>query len=76
MLQMSIKSLEYQRAMLKGGEKFQETLGAGKAPPAGEGAPGANPAMWAWDMMARAAGDAAKTAAPPAPKPARKRKKA
>jgi hypothetical protein len=59
MLQLSIKSLEYQRAMLKGGEKFQESLREG-AKPAEDAAPGAapNPAMWAWDMMERAGKEA------------------
>ena len=49
MLQMSIKSLEYQRAMLKGGEKAKAVLASQKAP---ESPP--NP-MWAWDMVANAA---------------------
>ncbi len=78
MLQLSIKSLEYQRALLKGGEKARAT----RQPP--EGMPGEgempNPAMWAWNMMAQAskqANDAAQEMikAPPE-KPARKRKKA
>jgi len=87
MLQMSIKSLEYQRALLKGGEKFQEKLresraAAGGAPPPaaqpGEAAAPPNPAMWAWDMMARAGQDAMAAAKPvaaakPAAKPKRKR---
>ena len=37
MLQLTVKSLEYQRAMLKGGEKFREELaarGGAKAAPA------------------------------------------
>jgi hypothetical protein len=78
MLQLSIKALEYQRAMLKGGEKFQETMQASQ----GDAAAGAdsaepNPAMWAWDLMARAGQDAmapAKPAAQTKPK-ARKRAK-
>jgi hypothetical protein len=60
MLQVSIKSLEYQRAMLKGGEKFSEHMRAAASDPdaaAVEGAP-PNPAMWAWDMMAKASQDA------------------
>ena len=80
MLQLTIKSLQYQRAMLKGGEKFRESLkGEGKdkdkveaADPAGGEIP--NPAMWAWNMMA----EATKSAAPPAspgPSAAPKRKK-
>ncbi len=48
MLQMSIKSLEYQRAMLKGGEKAKAALAD---QPSRDSA--ANPAQWAWDMMAK-----------------------
>src|SRR6476469_5210175 len=75
MLQMSIKSLEYQRALLKGGEKFSEALRQGReAAKGGDDAPEAatppmgNPAMWAWDMMAKAGQDAMAAAAPAAPK--------
>jgi len=56
MIQLTVKSLQYQRAMLKGGEKFQQEVGsaaqAGKeeVPPAEE----PNPAMWAWNLMANA----------------------
>ena len=56
MLQLSIKSLEYQRAMLKGGEKAKAALSetaAKDVPP--------NPAQWAWDMMT----SGARAAAPP-----------
>ncbi len=58
MLQLTIKSLQYQRAMLKGGEKFQQEMAAGTAgaqgaQPAGEQVP--NPAMWAWNTMAQPA---------------------
>jgi len=79
MLQLTIKSLEYQRAMVKGGEKFQETLregqaAKGEAPPA-EGAESPNPAMWAWDMMARAGKEAMESARPPDAAPKRKRTK-
>lgn len=51
MLQLTIKSLQYQLAMLKGGEKAQQVL-AGKDQP-GEGEV-PNPAAWAWKMMAEA----------------------
>ena len=72
MLQLSIKSMQYQRAMLKGGEKFREQM---KRPPQGEEAgaeeeaeaPPENPALWAWKMMAEAT-------KPPAPAPAKKTK--
>jgi hypothetical protein len=64
MLQLSIKSLEYQRAMLEGGEKAAAALkGEGGAAP-----PPPNPAMWAWNMMAQAGktvADAAQAAPPP-----------
>jgi hypothetical protein len=83
MLQLSIKSLEYQRMMLKGGEKAREAMAnAGKesATPPQPGTEGEipNPAMWAWNMMAQAgreATDAAQQMIKPAPKKhARKRK--
>src|SRR5688572_31811825 len=73
MVQLSIKSLQFQRDLLKGGEKARAAMEQGGAE--GEGP---NPAMWAWNMMAQAGKDAmegaAKAAAPTAPK--RKRKKA
>ena len=51
MLQLTIKSLQYQLAMIKGGEKAQEVLG-GKGTPAEGELP--NPAAWAWKMMSEA----------------------
>ena len=77
MLQLSIKSLEYQRSLLKGGEQVREAMGGedkgGEIP---------NPAMWAWNMMAQAGKDAmqaaesaTKPAAQAAPKRARKPRK-
>src|SRR5689334_16964050 len=73
MLQLTIKSLEYQRAMLKGGEKFREELAArADAAPEAAAAPG-NPAMWAWNMMAEAARGGAK-AAPAAATPKKKKR--
>jgi hypothetical protein len=78
MLQLSIKSLQYQRAMVKGGEKFSSSLKEQKGErQAKDKAKGEteipNPAFWAWSMMA----DAAKSGAPmvQAPSPARPRKK-
>jgi hypothetical protein len=59
MLQLTIKSLQYQRAMLKGGEKFQEEMKSGK------GGNEPNPAMWAWNVMANAGKDAMKGASKP-----------
>jgi hypothetical protein len=78
MLQLTVKSMQYQLAMLKGGEKAREIL-AGKegAQPAADEV--ANPAAWAWKMMAEASrGGAAamKAAAPPAGSRPKKRKKA
>ena len=67
MVELTKKTLQYQLAMLKGGEKAQEVL-SGKEKPAKEGAP-PNPAMWAWNMMAEA------TKATPAPPAPRKRRK-
>lgn len=75
MLQLSIKSLEFQRDMLKGGERARERAeeaAGGEIP---------NPALWAWNMMAQAGKDAmelgAKAAAEAAPpdKPGRRRRK-
>ncbi len=78
MLQLTIKSLQYQRAMLRGGEKFQEEMASSNeanrkaaAPPGEDAAPSDNPAMWAWNMMARAGEPAGKRAAP-----AKKKRKA
>jgi hypothetical protein len=70
MLQLSIKSLEFQKGMLKGGEKARAAFEADKA---GEGGEAANPAMWAWNMMAQAGMDAMGNAAKAAKeaKPAR-----
>src|SRR5258706_13500813 len=53
MLQLSIKSLEYQKAMLKGGERVQAAMRDGAA----EEGEMPNPAMWAWNMMAQASKD-------------------
>ena len=76
MLQLTMKTLQYQLAMLKGGEKAQEVFAAmGKETKAGAAGGAAkapdlhNPAMWAWNMMV----DAAKTPSPPST--AKKKKK-
>jgi hypothetical protein len=63
MVALTIKSLQFQRDMIKGGEKVMKDAEAtGEVP---------NPAMWAWNMMA----DAAK-AMPKAPEgPEEKEKK-
>lgn len=47
MVALTIKSLQFQRDMVKGGEKaMKEAESPGEIP---------NPAMWAWSMMADAA---------------------
>ena len=69
MLQLSIKSLEFQRDMLKGGEKARAAMA--------EGTPGGempNPALWAWNMMNEAGKAAAQGVAPAPKKRARKPK--
>ena len=64
MVQLTIKSLQFQRDMLKGGEKaMQGAEASGEAP---------NPAMWAWNMMAEAA--KAMPQAPMAPEPEKKKR--
>jgi hypothetical protein len=70
MLQLTVRSLQYQLAMLKGGEKAQEVFAAAREdePKPGEPAQVPNPAMWAWNMMAEA------TKPQPAPVPARKKR--
>src|SRR4051812_31407488 len=70
MVQMTVKSLQFQLAMVKGGEKGLAAYAAGsKHTPAAPGAPApdaagnppaANPALWMWNLMA----DATKPAAP------------
>src|SRR5665213_1385123 len=81
MLQLTIKSLEYQRALLEGGEKAAAGMRSeGKATPGmgseGQATPGQmpNPAAWAWNLMAQA-GKAAATPPPPAGPSAPKAKK-
>ena len=71
MIELTKKTLQYQLAMLKGGEKAQEVLAGRDKPEAPEAPP--NPAMWAWNMMA----DAAKGlhAEPSADTPSKKRRK-
>ena len=69
MIQLTTRTLQYQLAMLKGGEKasevMRESLEAEKAPPP-ERPPGdpPNPAMWAWNMMADATQASKPKAAP------------
>ena len=65
MVALTIKSLQFQRDMIKGGEKALKAAQPGEEP--GE-IP--NPAMWAWNMMAEAA-----KAAQPAPEPEKEKKR-
>ena len=75
MLQLTIKSLEYQRAMLKPGEKARAAMRESD-----DADDPANPAMWAWNMMAQAgkkASDAAnEMMTPPKPTKGKARPKA
>ena len=81
MLQLTIKSMQYQLAMLKGTEKAQQVLAGKDTPPPEEGEV-PNPAAWAWKMMAEASrsGAAAMKAAseqpakPASPAPKRRKK--
>lgn len=82
MIQLTVKSLQYQLAMLKGGEKAMESFAESNAQRTGkaEALPEeTNPAMWAWNMMAAAGkrgSDAANAATPKTPpEGAKKRKK-
>ena len=71
MLQLTIQSLQYQLAMIKGGEKAQEVLAGKEAPKAGE-VP--NPAAWAWKMMADASRGGAAAVEKPRAAPKRGKK--
>ena len=66
MIQLTMQTLQYQLAMLKGGEKAQEVFAAGrdatKEDKKGEEPP--NPATWAWNMMAQAAKKPQQSATP------------
>ena len=80
MLQLSIKSLEYQRALLKGGERARAAMDPANLQPGADGEM-PNPAIWAWNIMAQAgkqATDAAQDLVQPKPRPrkapSRKRK--
>lgn len=50
MIQLTTRSLQYQLALLKGGEKAQEVLAESQQ--GSDDVP--NPAAWAWEMMANA----------------------
>ena len=65
MVNLTIKSLQFQRDMVKGGEKVMKDAGDPDAP---------NPAMWAWNMMADAAKGTTEPETPQAPAKKRGRK--
>jgi hypothetical protein len=67
MVALTIKSLQFQRDMVKGGEKVMKDAGkdSGEVP---------NPAMWAWNMMAEAAKSMPQAPADTGKKKARKPK--
>jgi hypothetical protein len=65
MVALTIKSLQFQRDMIRGGEKvMKDAESSGDVP---------NPAMWAWNMMAEAA--KAMPQAPAEPKSAKTKKR-
>jgi hypothetical protein len=69
MIQLTVRSLQYQLALLKGGEKAQEVMAeAARGASESEQEEAPNPAMWAWNMMANAgkSGSEAMKAATPA----------
>jgi hypothetical protein len=69
MVQLTQKTLQYQLAMLKGGEKAQDMMATmGREEPKLEDPP--NPAAWAWNMMA----ESMKAQAAPPKAPRRRRK--
>ncbi|HXN16594.1 MAG TPA: PhaM family polyhydroxyalkanoate granule multifunctional regulatory protein [Usitatibacter sp.] len=74
LLQLTIKSLEYQKALLKGGERLPQPA------PAESGEAQSNPALWAWNMMSelgKKTADVAEKATKPAKSaPAKKKKPA
>ena len=66
MVALTIKSLQFQRDMLKGGEKaMQGAEASGEVP---------NPALWAWNMMAEAAKSMPQAPTPTAPQPEKKKR--
>ena len=71
MLQLTMKSLEFQRDMLKGGEKARSAVGERTGGGADEMP---NPALWAWNMMSEAGRAAGEATAPRPKKRNRKRK--
>ena len=80
MVQMTVKSLQFQLAMVKGGERGLESYtqgmgGKGAAAPAAAGAAAdaLNPALWMWNLMSQAAQPAG--AAPEKPDAPRKPKR-
>jgi hypothetical protein len=75
MLQLTMKALQYQLALLKGGEKAQDVFAAAPSVDP-DSAETPNPAMWAWNMMAEASKKGADSmrATAAEPKPRKKKK--
>ena len=79
MIQLTVRTLRYQLAMLKGGEKAMESL-AESAKARKEKAPEEpDPALWAWNLMSQAVkgfgAEPEDSAAPEAAKPRPRRRK-
>jgi hypothetical protein len=74
MVQLTVKSLEFQLSMVKGGAKAAEAF---KQQAPGDAADPSNPAAWAWNIMAQAGKDVAQahSKAMETPAPARKPRK-
>jgi hypothetical protein len=71
MIQLTVRSLQYQLALLKGGEKAQEVMAEAARGEKKEEEEAPNPAMWAWNTMVNASksgSDAMKAATPSPPK--------
>ena len=66
MVALTIKSLQFQRDMVKGGERVMKDAEEASGDPA-------NPAMWAWNMMAEAAKGMPQS--PAAPEKAKEKKR-
>jgi hypothetical protein len=84
MVQMTAKSLQFQLAMVKGGEKglstFAQGAGAKSAPseaPAGADAASIppHPALWMWNLMSQAAAPTGEPASKPASAPRKPRRR-
>ena len=69
MLQLSIKSLEFQRQLAKGGERARRAApGEAEASPGVDASEALNPALWAMSLMQQAGQGAGKKAASSGPR--------